>query len=447
MTVNTPTANWQASSPLTPGVHFWRVHGVLGSVTGNPSPAWEITVKSRAVSTPDMSYGTTDDFDGDGFPDVVLASQHTGCTDDDVGAWYSGGHALTGTLGNTSTYFVFNNPGSNSETFSNVGDVNGDGYADLVVNPYGGLPQSLFLGGPSGLSATAHTVGCGYPNPFSMQSQPSQLALGDVDGDGYTDIAGECTCGGTAWCIFYGDANAALTRQSQLPTTATFNIVGIGDENGDGYSDVGLWNMASNTVYIYTGGPSGLSATSGAVASFSGGSNNQLDMLGDLNGDGYSDFNINTNIYFGPISTASTPVTGPSGGILDPAGDVNGDGLDDVMTGTGVFYGRAGAVGPSTTVNSNFPTAIWSGGVPGYGPAGDLDGDGYDDVLGITAANGSGNWVSAYYGSGGGLTKPTGGLNFNMIGCAWGQSELACVTPKPTTGITGVGARRRGKSG
>jgi hypothetical protein len=438
MTIASPGATWKPTSPLPAGLHFWRVHGLMGSVVGNPSPSWEVTIHGHTTGGSVMSYGADDDFDGDGFPDIVMAGQQTLCTYTQTYVWQSAGSALTGNLGNTNTYVVPITPGNDFESFSNAGDVNGDGYGDLLIGPQNATSE-LFLGGPTGINTSGGIgFGCGIAWPYVTHNLPSELALGDVDGDGYADVAGMCQCGiAPPWCIYYGDSTGSLSRKAQIPGTggtsgsSTLTIVGIGDEDGDGYSDLAVsWVDTATIASIYRGGPSGLVTTPAATLS-STSQSGLVNLLGDINADGQTDVVIAGQIYLGPLSSTSTGIAAPTGTLM-AAGDVNGDGLDDVLGSAGVYYGKGGSIGPSTTVSTPLPAPVTSAlrVGPGFGSLGDLDQDGFDDVLVFTAQDSTGNTVTAFYGGTTGLSQPSGGLQFTKIGCGSGDSELACLEPR-----------------
>ena len=84
-----------ASTPLSVGVHYWRLFGTSGATTGaNPSPTWEFFVGVRSAPV-DTSWGTITDFNGDGYADVA-----TGTSPSSVQLYLggAGGLATTPTL-------------------------------------------------------------------------------------------------------------------------------------------------------------------------------------------------------------------------------------------------------------------------------------------------------------------------------------------------------------
>ena len=110
------------------------------------------------------------DFDGDGVPDVAVAT-YSGNTADatrDGIVFFSGGHA-PGKL----------YPSGRSPTALAAGDVDGDGLADLAVCNQGGDTVTVLLGGRAGLREGATLAA----------PHPQGVALGDLDGDGKADLA------------------------------------------------------------------------------------------------------------------------------------------------------------------------------------------------------------------------------------------------------------------
>jgi hypothetical protein len=180
--------------PLSHGVVFWRAFGRGSRVTGRTStPVWQFTV--GAISAPvDTSWGTTPDANGDGYADLLVGARDLGTgSAETIGPGhayvYLGGP--TGLAKNPS--WTATGPATNSEfgtVVASAGDVNGAGYADAVVSAPGTGAYTgsvyVYLGGPGGLSSSPSVVLSGTQTGALFGGSVS--SAGDVNGDGYADV-------------------------------------------------------------------------------------------------------------------------------------------------------------------------------------------------------------------------------------------------------------------
>ncbi len=327
-----------------------------------------------------------------------------------------------------------------------AGDVNGDGYADLLVAAPGAVSIAgevyLYFGNPTGL---ATNPGLTITGGFGGDAFGTSLAGGgDVNGDGYADFlvgAPAAAAGAGQVYLFLGgstpDSTADLTLTG-LSGDGMGNALAMArDVNGDGYADflVGLPDADSGAgrALLYLGGaaPDGtadLTLNSGGAGDSFGAA---LAGLGDTNGDGYADFAVGApgangdtgrvSLFLGGLSVSATAAVTFSGenfghrfgAALTGGGDVNGDGFTDLAVGapaysanTGrlyLFHGGAG--GPDASVDA---IRTGSGAGAQFGAAlangGDVDGDGYADLLaGAPGANSSAGQLFLYYGGAAGI--------------------------------------------
>ena len=333
-----------------------------------------------------------------------------------------------------------------------AGDVNGDGYADVVIGAdrykqFTGRTY-VYLGHASGLSATPIFTATGEDvnNHFGY----SAGTAGDVNGDGYDDII----VGAYHYKEFTGRVYVYAGNANGLSTSPVLTITGegpniyfgrsvgtAGDVNGDGYDDVIVAAQAyddwTGRVYIYAGSPSGLGAAPIFTAVGEGPSNSfgrSVGTAGDVNGDGYSDvvvgapgygdFQGRIYVYAGsadglgtvPAFTATGQgANGHFGYSAGTAGDVNRDGYDDLIVGadcqgknTGWIYVFAGSSNGLSVTPIFAATGEGEHNHFGYsvGAAGDVNGDGYDDVIvGAFHYNDSTGRVYIYPGNGDGLSS------------------------------------------
>jgi hypothetical protein len=156
-----------------------------------------------------------------------------------------------------------------------AGDVNGDGYADLIV----GAPSydatdwqesegqaALYLGSQGGLSATAGWTASGAR--VEEEFGTSVSTAGDVNGDGYADvIVGAPTyygIDGRAY-VYLGHSGGLAADPHEWTTDNGYesyygNAVGTaGDVNGDGYADMATGAPGSGRAYVRYGSGSGFS--------------------------------------------------------------------------------------------------------------------------------------------------------------------------------------------
>lgn len=243
-------------------------------------------------------------------------------------------------------------------------------------------------------------------------------SAGDVNGDGYDDLligAPDADIGtglkvGRAYLIYGGpnlDTSIDLLSQANFIMEGVINYdnlgncVSSGDFNGDGFSDIAI--VGGLRAYIVYG----KSDLSGTISSNNAdlvleGVDRPLSLSGDLNGDGYNDLIIGYRIVMGRANLTGTlnvqtnsdvTINGVGGAVATHAGDVDGDGLCDIIIDGGSPAGEGGAylfLGRHTWVNSLSATDanchLQAVGYDYYigsdlAGMGDINGDGYDDLL------------------------------------------------------------------
>ncbi len=163
--------------------------------------------------------------------------------------------------------------------FVAVGDLSGDGFADLAVVNRASNSVSIRLGdGLGGFSATSE-VGVG--------NGPTFVAQGEFNGDGATDLA--VTNGGRSVSILLGDGLGGFSSTPQVGVGDGPQSVAVGDFNGDGAADVATANRRSDSVSILLGdGQGGFAAAPDVVV----GREPTSIAIGEFNGDGASDLAV-----------------------------------------------------------------------------------------------------------------------------------------------------------
>ena len=275
------------------------------------SPDWTWTAgESDAMAG--QAVAGAGDLDGDGFGDLAVGVPLQGASDDGSIAIFYGSAAG---LASTPDLAI---PGSQASggwggTLAAAGDVNADGYGDLLVGAEGWTGSVsdeggifVFYGGSSGLASAAAWGAVGGQTDSSFGS--SVAGLGDVDGDGYAALAAGSPGwdGGVAGAgrgrVWYGAASlpaadADWTLEGGVAAAALgASVAGAGDVNGDGYADLLAgatgWGGGEGRASLYVGGSDGLDdteaweMTSGQVGAALGAS---LDGAGDVDGDGVGD--------------------------------------------------------------------------------------------------------------------------------------------------------------
>jgi hypothetical protein len=242
---------------------------LLGTSTGG-FQAVATYVLGPLGSTNGLALG---DVNRDGKPDLVTADQTFGTV-----------RLLLGT--GTGTFNQSGTPYATGTTTALVsvalGDLNGDGQLDIITaNPTANTVVVL----PGSSGSTFPTVAT-YATPSNLS--PLSLAVGDVNGDGYPDVI--VTSNSSTVGILLGTGTGALVGAATYATgtgTQPWGVA-VGDINGDGKPDLVTANRLSDTYSILLGTGAGLFQAP-TVQSVSSGSYPTSVALNDINGDGRLD--------------------------------------------------------------------------------------------------------------------------------------------------------------
>ncbi len=382
------------------------------------------------------------DVNGDGYSDIIVGAYKYGDYENIGKAYlYFGGAQmdsipdLTFIGEQVDNYFGC--------SVSTAGDVNGDGYDDIIIGAYGANFDDgkayLYFGGAE-MDTVADLIFIGkdsYPEYENGKFAISVASAGDFNGDGYDDIIigsseyenddihdGDYT-GGVH--LYFGGVNMDNTRDMLFVGKNDgdqfgYSVASAGDFNNDGYSDIIVGAYGADEAYIYLGGANpdttyDLVLTDNDPSEYAE-FGSTVSSAGDVNGDNYDDViigNSNTTsayIYYGgstldPTADVNLIYTGGDfGGSVSTAGDVNNDGYDDVLVSDNFYYDDTKAghayifLGGSTMDNvmdysfSEGETQWSSFGLP-VAYAGDINNDGFSDII-VSDANESNSVGSVY---------------------------------------------------
>ncbi len=395
--------------------------GVACAITATPAFCQSSTLHEFASTDVDAEFGCAVDggldVDGDLVPDVIIGARRDDTSGPEAGAAfvYSGatGALLHSFHGSFATWFGW--------SVALAGDLDGDGLCDIAV----GSPSNVFNGPGSG-TVYAYS-GADGSQLFAIHGETTGLHLGralsragDVNNDGFCDLVVGAPfawlngIGSGMACVHSGrDGSVLYAFSGDAGDLFGYSVGGGGDVDDDGFDDVIVGAMRD--------GDNGLDA--GAVKVFSGRDGSLMytfpgnapgDRLGisvahagDINADGYADIIAGApyDDTLGPDAGSAIIYSGQTGGVLHillwtpdaddfggsvaGVGDANGDGLDDVLVGarlcdiegpeTGaavLFSGLDATVIRDFHGNSDGDQFGWA-----VGGAGDTNYDGFHELI------------------------------------------------------------------
>ena len=377
---------------------------VLGDLDGDGKLDMAVSNKDAATISVFRNISTSGTLDGSSFAAKQDLTTGTSPFDADVGDMDGDGELdLIVPNNGSGTVSVFRNTSSvgslsfsASVDFSSgalprglaTGDVDGDGKLDMAVcrdNPNNRVSVFRNTSVSGALDASSFSASV----DFSPQVVPSEVALGDVDGDGKAEMVVANGAGASQTIsVLHNTSTPGVVDASTFAATVDFGVSGstvaygvaLGDVDGDGKLDVAAVDRALNTISVFhnTSTPGTINAGSlAASVDFLAGSDPYVVDLGDIDGDGkldmaVSDFSADVIRVFRNTSTMGvidantfaadiqfSAGSAPFGVVL---GDIDGDEKLDVAVansgGTTVsLYHNLTPTTPLPTISSFTPVS------------------------------------------------------------------------------------------
>ncbi|MFO1352139.1 MAG: integrin alpha [Gammaproteobacteria bacterium] len=336
--------------------------------------------KINGVATGDdtaIAVSNLGDVNGDGLADLLIGAPGVDSNGTDSGAsdvvfgrtnLGAGGTLELSALNGLNGFKINGVAASDNVGFavSNLGDVNGDGVADLLIGAPGADPNSSYSGAsyvvfgkPNlGAGGTLELSALNGANGFRINGAASDNVgfavsnLGDVNGDGVADLLigapgadPNSSYSGASYVVF-GKPNLGAGGTLELSALNGANgfklngvasndstaraVSGLGDVNGDGRADLLIGALFASP----NGGGSGASYVVFGKPSLGAGGTLELSTLNGANG-----FKLN-----------GVAISDYSGFAVSGLGDVNGDGVADLIIGAPGASPHGGADGVSYVV-------------------------------------------------------------------------------------------------
>lgn len=373
---------------------LWFISLVLSSLA-QIQPSSFSAYNSFTTGNTGSINAATDDLDGDGKKDVVVANEAIG----KVSIFRN-----TSTQGSISFAARIDSTTGGNASFVHLTDIDGDGKSDIVVST--GLSSSVIvyrnLSTPGNIQLSPKLT-------FTLPSSNSWgMWTGDLDGDGKPDIVTSNSAGNT-FSILRNTSSGGLISFDPVSTFSNTALsspsqVSMYDLDADTKKDLIFFNNSGNNIIIIrntTSAPGSISFSSTAISLIANSGPHRGD-IADVDGDGKPDiaasnfFSKNTSLYlntsspgsisFLPKTDFTTASTGMHSSLLK---DLDNDGKPELIqtSGSGLASSRV-SIFRNYTRPGNITSSFWGTRIDfitDNEPRGlvveDLDGDNIPDLI------------------------------------------------------------------
>ncbi|HTQ07814.1 MAG TPA: VCBS repeat-containing protein, partial [Polyangiaceae bacterium] len=288
-----------------------------------------------------------------------------------------------------------------------AGDLDLDGNLDLIASSSAGASISVLLGRRDGTFSPPTNYGTGDDMPVVA------TAVGDLNGDGWPDVMVAKTDGiePSAVNMLVGTGDGSLGVTVGIQNGGTVRGIALGDFNGDKRLDAALLEQSVVTVLVAVGGGlfeslgdlelQGSTPASLEVDDLNGDEN--LDLIATMECDRVAD-PTQVSVFLGTGAGTFRPDASYHasicGGGKAALGDLNRDGSPDVATSADTaLLGRGdGTFAPEVASSQTVGGTLLG--------LGDFDGDGIPDEATSAAGIGGSEWILVRHGNGDGTFGP-----------------------------------------
>ncbi len=316
---------------FAPGLPFRAAvySGKTGQLIYDLFPWASSGVLDKFIKTPDL--------DGDGLAEIAYTSSGF------IGFQF---RVILSTSPTVTTTIPLGSALGGQEIIKSVGDLTGDGVSDWAISRANTSLLGLASSHIDIIDGANYSV-TSFWALFNVTLTPGGLVgIGDVDGDGVPDIA--ASSGETSFLAPNGGSASVFSGQTGLEIRSWFGqagdrlghqLIGVGDLDGDGATDIAVSEPSSNVAFPFSGRVRVFSTNTGlALLDFQPNAGELILGIfeaGDHDGDGIKELGL--TIFNSATSTVTRELRSCADGstILQPVpflvGDLNGDWIDDLI--------------------------------------------------------------------------------------------------------------------